>query len=566
MFDKPQAASTIGLEIDGTLLKSAQLSFVKGKPSLDSTFAITLDPAATENVNLLDMTEDGQKFRKSVQKNLIVTCLKSDEVLIRNLDIKLKKDRDIDSVLSFQAEPLLPYPVENAILDRSTIAQNADGTQITLYAARKDHVKQHVEQWDALDIIPDVISCVPVALAFFSKLVTKTVQPHVVLNIDKTQTTAALVKEGKLLAAQSSSTGLDALTQLIPLGTPALHFDKITSEDFPDLYNVIEEWRRDISRLLYALSKQVRDIEVTELLLTGEGTEYMNLGETLCKDAHKHFLRIDNIPNFDIPSPMMQRFAVPIGAALSALENTTDQVNFRQQDFSHPHPWKQLKKPLAIYGILCAALATAFYFFGQAHIHNKENLVRQDYISLLTTMNKSYPAFEKEFAAKNPSLTKYEENEAVPKLDSLTPSMIEQRLQFLQKDLKDTPDTFPLFPNTPRVSDLLAWLSSHPIVTGQNKDDPKAALSPLQIDTLSYTLVKRPELKKKQEKYQVKVEVEFNTPTPKLAREFHDALIAPNEMVDPKGEVKWTTNKGKYRASFFLKDKTSYPSTAPAGG
>jgi type IV pilus assembly protein PilM len=36
-------------------------------------------------------------------------------------------------------------------------------------------------------------------------------------------------------------------------------------------------------------------------------------------------------------------------------------------------------------------------------------------------------------------------------------------------------------------------------------------------------------------------------------------LIAPNELVDPKGEVKWNANKGKYRASFFLKDKTAYP-------
>ena len=57
----------------------------------------------------------------------------------------------------------------------------------------------------------------------------------------------------------------------------------------------------------------------------------------------------------------------------------------------------------------------------------------------------------------------------------------------------------------------------------------------------------------------MKVELEFSTATPKLAREFHDALIAPNQIVDPKGEVKWSSNRGKYRTSFFLKDKTLYP-------
>jgi len=59
----------------------------------------------------------------------------------------------------------------------------------------------------------------------------------------------------------------------------------------------------------------------------------------------------------------------------------------------------------------------------------------------------------------------------------------------------------------------------------------------LQIENLSYSMVKRPELTKKQERYQVKVELEFTSPTPKLAREFHDALIAPNDLVDPKGDI-----------------------------
>jgi type IV pilus assembly protein PilM len=117
---------------------------------------------------------------------------------------------------------------------------------------------------------------------------------------------------------------------------------------------------------------------------------------------------------------------------------------------------------------------------------------------------------------------------------------------------------YPLLPNTPRVSDVLAWLSTHTNVVG--KDEKTEALLPIiQLENFSYVMVKRPDQTKKQEKYQVKVEIEFTSPTPKQAREFHDALIAPNPLVDPKGEVKWTANKGKYRASFFLKDKTVYP-------
>ena len=106
---------------------------------------------------------------------------------------------------------------------------------------------------------------------------------------------------------------------------------------------------------------------------------------------------------------------------------------------------------------------------------------------------------------------------------------------------------------------VLAWLSQHPTVVSIDEHGNKQ--TKLQIDNFDYTMLKRPQSGKKQEKYQVKVELEFTSPTPKWAREFHDALIAPNDWIDPKGEIKWNSNRGKYKTSFFLKDKTAYPSS-----
>ena len=72
-------------------------------------------------------------------------------------------------------------------------------------------------------------------------------------------------------------------------------------------------------------------------------------------------------------------------------------------------------------------------------------------------------------------------------------------------------------------------------------------------------MVKRPDKTRAKEHYQVRIEMEFSSPDAKQARDFYDALVAPNDFVDPKGEVKWTYAQGKYRISFFLKDKTFYP-------
>jgi type IV pilus assembly protein PilM len=566
MFDKPEANHTLGLELDGSLLKGAQISLVKGIPTLDHFFHIDLkNPRVPEElVNPFDIGDEGAKLRKSTQDHLIVTSLDSDEILIRSLDIKLKKERDIDAVLAFQAEPLLPFPLENAILDRITASQNDEGTLLTLLAARKDHIQQHLERWNNWLIDPEVVSSIPVSLALFSKFVVASQDPHFVLHLGNAWTTCILVKEGKLLAAQSSHIGLDSIIEAypkdipgFPFEIPSLDFSTISQESHPNLYAALDIWQREISRLFSALSKQSKSFEISNILVTGEGITLDNIASTICQKANKTPIEFTVPKGFNTTSTEMSSYAIPIGSALSALPPAQGQINFRQQELAYPHPWRRLKQPIALYLGLCLALALAFYLFGNAYVGKQEDLLRQDFVNLLSSMNKSYPAFEKEYEHKAGLIGA--NDEGIIKVEDLTPSGISDRLSYLQKDLKEGPDSFPLQPNVPRVSDVLAWLSTHPNIAGAKENKPEELSPLLQIDSFNYSMVKRPELKKKQEKYQVKVEIEFTAPTAKLAREFHDALIAPNELVDPKGEVKWNANKGKYRASFFLKDKTAYP-------
>jgi type IV pilus assembly protein PilM len=565
MFDKPEANHTLGLELDGSLLKGAQMSLVKGIPTLDHFFHIDLkNPRVpTELVNPFDIGDEGAKLRKSTQDCLTVTSLDSDEILIRSLDIKLKKERDIDAVLAFQAEPLLPFPLENAILERIPISQNDDGTLLTVLAARKDHIQQHLERWNNWQIDPEVVSSIPVSLALFSKFVVESQDPHFVLHLGNAWTTCVLVKEGKLLAAQSSHIGLDSIFEAFSQDNTSyspeistLDFSAITQDSHPHLYAALDTWQRAIARLLSALSKQSKTFEVSDILVTGEGVILGNIASKISQKAKKKLIEFPVPAGFNTSATEIASYAIPIGSALSALPPSQGQINFRQQELAYPHPWRRLKKTIALYLSLCLFLAIAFYLFGNAYIGKQEDLLRQDFVNLLSSMNKSYPAFETEYERKTGLISA--NNEGIIKAEALTPTEISERLSYLQKDLKEGPDSFPLQPNVPRVSDVLAWLSTHPNIAGAKENKPEELSPLLQIDSFSYSMVKRPELKKKLEKYQVKVEIEFTAPTAKLAREFHDALIAPNELVDPKGEVKWNANKGKYRASFFLKDKTVY--------
>lgn len=564
MFDKPKAIHTLGLEKSSSTIKCAVLSYRRKMPSLDKAFELVLDLAETDNVNQLYINEKGKELKASLEKNLVVTGINANETLVRPLDVKLKKEKDIDAVLSFQIEPLLPYPVENAQADKIILSKDDEGSHLTVIAIRKDHFSQHLEQWHSFNVEPEVISCVPDALANFSKIFAKTETPLFVIHLGNTHTVCVLVNEGKLIAAQAIALGVDLLVEAIGKDkklelTPAkAHMLKMNislplEEPLPAFSQTIDTMRLEITRTLYALAKQIKGKEVPDILLTGEGASIGNLATTLCQNLNKNLLTPAENPNFSLTTSELQNFAIPIGLALSVLPNATDQINFRQNEFAYPNPWKRLKGPLAIYFGLTLFVSLALYLFGNAYQTYQENKLKTQYLDLLRVMNKPYSEFEKEYAGTKST------NKVPLKIKQLSQDDIKARLVVLQKEIQSTPQVYPLLPNVPLVSDVLAWLSTHPNIVGKQQPGENAPEA-IQIESFSYTLVKRPELTKKQEKYQVKVEIEFSSPTPKMAREFHDALIAPNEFVDPKAEIKWNSNRDRYRASFFLKDKTVYPS------
>ncbi len=131
---------------------------------------------------------------------------------------------------------------------------------------------------------------------------------------------------------------------------------------------------------------------------------------------------------------------------------------------------------------------------------------------------------------------------------------IDEGLVAIETSLQDTQDAIQLHPDVARVSDVLLWLSNHPQVK-----------SGIELESLHYVFVKRPEKGKAKEHYQVRVDLEFSAPSATTAREFHDALLMPNAFIDSKTELKWSVQRGRYLASFFLKDKTYYPNMTERG-
>jgi len=542
MLESLTSVTTVGLFFSGQRLKMCQLAIEKGIPKI--TRFETFEIESPDDVKRLDIPSD---------RAVVASSLPALDVLVRQLQIKLTKKKDVDAVLAFQAEPLIPFPIEESSLESIELFQSKSGTTLTILAVRHELVQQHLERLETLGIDPEVVSTSPAALATFSDAVSSSQkgQPTLILHFGMEETLCVMAVDGKLLAEHTIPLGLSEAIRAAGEDTGGridvddIGFSEEHLNSAPSLRQFVTKLKQEVGRAIFSLVKQYKGDRIAKVLLTGQGASLKGIEAVFTEGLHVEVTR--PAPQFGQSGKVIQEYAIPIGLALASLNGEEPAVNFRRGRFAYKDRWKRSKYPLIAYFALSFLTAGALYFAGHAWIQSQLDQAKTDYSRLLKTIEQPYTPFEREYSERN-------RLEEPTDLKEMTADQLFGRLELAEEKISRAPSPYELLPNVPRVSDVLGWLASHPLVT-----DPESGSPLLNIKNFQYSMVKRPDVKKRNEKYRVKVDIEFTTNTPKLAREFHDALIAPNELVDPKGEVKWNTSRDVYRTSFYLKNRAPKP-------
>lgn len=560
MIRKPSDTQAVGLHLDGKILRLAYADVIRNKVNIKRLEAFSL----SGDNDSLSFTEEREKTicKELCDKFLITAALDGKETLIRKLKIKLTKPKDVEVAFPFEAESVIPYPIEEAFFDKIVVEKEEGGTVLTLLSTKKASLESLLNKFHGLSLDPEVVTTAPAALAAFARQYTDTEEPILVLFCGEETTLSAVVKKGKLLSSHSINAGVSILKSAYQrdqerdpelLTEPLAQFN-FESDDLhlaAGLSQGIQKLQKELAWMIHSELKGF-DAEKAPLLFLGEAATFKGLEPLLFKDLPVELLELKTNGAPDLNQALLKTFAIAIGGSLTGLQDYPDPINFRQNELAYPEPWKRFKGALTLFGAGALLLAFLIFLFGEALIGYKEDELRENYGTLLGDLKRSHKSFESFYADKR-KLPKGEE-EAVLSLKELSPEGIQDRLSLMDEELKKQPDFYPLHPNVPLVSDTLAWIASHPTIKGEE--------GTIKIESFSYQMVKRPDMSKKGEKYQVKVDLEITAPTPKMAREFHAALISPNNFIDPKAEVKWSANHGRYQTSFYLKDKTVYLSGA----
>jgi type IV pilus assembly protein PilM len=166
----------IGLDIGSFAVRAAEVSFDGGRPTLHRFAQVTLPPGAVSDGEVVDAHVVSAALKRlwsdgGFSSRRVVVGVSSQRVIVRQADVTAMSETDLRSALNFEAQDLIPIPVDEAVLDFQVIdpvLPNGDpntppNMRILLAAAQRDMVKNHLAAIRSADL--DVVAVDPVALA-----------------------------------------------------------------------------------------------------------------------------------------------------------------------------------------------------------------------------------------------------------------------------------------------------------------------------------------------------------------------------------------------------------------
>lgn len=272
-----------------------------------------------------------------------------------------------------------------------------------------------------------------------------------------------------------------------------------------------EDFASELEKLAVFLKQKGAVEDQTPWLLTGDSVD---LAELLS--------RIFPGQKLELSDSNLAFYAVTIGLALDALASDGSSVQFCQKEFTPRRTLLFRKKKTVQYLGLCLAAALLMSIGGSFFLNKKRNHLVENLQSYLSS--------------------------PVSKESLSSARQIEEKLHAWENSLRGQKSSFAFLPNIPKVSDVLAWLSAHPAFATEEGGQKEG----MDIKSLHYSLTKYPKIGDPSSPYAAQVELEFTSAAPRNARDFHEALLKGDQIVNAKKEVKWQTQNQSYHASFEL--------------
>ena len=317
--------------------------------------------------------------------------------IVRNTIVPFRGTGKIRQVIKFHAEPLIPFPIEEVVIDfHETRVAEENRTPVIIIGAKKELVAKHLEIFKNGGVDPEIVGLDAFALvnnyllragsALADELV-------MLLDIGASKTVLVIMKECAVLLTRSVNIGGDDITEAIqrecavdfraaeglkkergsalPGENPSPEEEKVHQAIGP----VLTRLNREVDRSLRSISATLTGSEVSRIYLSGGGALLRGARELFAKEFSCRAEYLSSLSPFN-GSPgdeEMCLMGVAAGLAVQGLGLEKAQVNLRREEFARAGGLGRAWRQLAVAAILLLCIAGVMtYRFASSLIAQRE--------------------------------------------------------------------------------------------------------------------------------------------------------------------------------------------------
>lgn len=218
--------------------------------------------------------------KNDLTSDICVSAIPGEHVSYRNLRMPFKDAKKIRQTLPYEVETLVPFPVEDLIIDFS-VNDRTDQNEILAVSARKEFISEFLARLQSHDIDPDVLDvrCVPTVSLLLKQEATP--ENGLFLEIGKLRHTMVLFQSRHVVLIRSFTLDREPIDTSNVDGTEDDHADAKSHVQVETWFESFCEMVQNTIHALGCLS--TRKVTLEKVFYTGIGAFYPKTGDLMTR-------------------------------------------------------------------------------------------------------------------------------------------------------------------------------------------------------------------------------------------------------------------------------------------
>lgn len=329
------------------------------------------------------VAETMKKFLEghNLSKELIVVAVPGQHTLARFTKLPPVDKKKVPEIVKYEAQQQIPFDMEEVIWDYQVFGHSAEGTEVGIFAMRREVLRDHLRFLSDLNLEPAAVQSAPLAL--YNALKFDGIlgaESAVILDIGA-QNSDLIICDGESLWTRNIPIGGNHFTEAL-LKTFKLSFNKAENlkrtaasskyarQIFQAMRPVFADLVAEVQRSIGFFTGSHRGVKLSRLIAMGNAFQLpgmvkfiqQNLGMDVVRPTSFSKLSASEAPNAPDLLKQLGSFGVAYGLALQGLGKAQITSNLLPSDIAKQIVWRK-KTPWFYGAAACLAMAAGVIWF-----------------------------------------------------------------------------------------------------------------------------------------------------------------------------------------------------------